>query len=351
MCKSEYNLALSFRRGYSFFCFMKKFDTLLFSAVVIFAFLLLEGRSYGFENSIAHDTRGEQSIEMLFGGDVTLTYGYYELVPDPLGDLKWPFRKLESLFSKMDVVMVNCESAITRSKNSVDKQFNFKMDPALTSVFSESGIDIVTLANNHVYDYGPEGLSDTLAALDVAGVSHVGAGMNLKEAREPVIMNIKGKRVAFLAYGNYSPAKRNKPGVAYRYARHVRKDIRKAKKEGADIIVVNFHWGIELASEPQESDRELAYMSIDNGADVVVGHHPHVLQPIEIYKGKVIAFSLGNFVFGGNSKRPRDSMLLHVKVNNENTVSYREINIRIDPQETRYQPYITDIVTGMLTGK
>jgi len=324
---------------------MKCLVKILFSSVVILAFLLFEDRAYGFENSPAQDSLNGQAIEMLFGGDVTLTYGYYELVPDPLSDLKWPFRKLESLFSKMDVVMVNCETAITRSRDAVDKQFNFRMDPALASVFSESGIGIVSLANNHVFDYGSEGLSDTLAALDGAGVRHVGAGMNLREAREPVFMDIKGKRVAFLAYGNYSPARRNKPGVAYRYARHVRKDIKKAKADGADIVVVNFHWGIELAPEPQESDRVLAYMSIDNGADVVIGHHPHVLQPIEIYKGKVIAYSLGNFVFGGNSKRPKDSMLLHVTVSDDNEVSYRMVNIRIDPQETKYQPYITDIVT------
>jgi len=297
-------------------------------------------------NSLPAEGGGKETVEMLFGGDVTLTWGYLELVPDPYRDIKWPFRRLEKAFSEMDVVMVNCETAITNSGNAVEKQFNFRMDPALVPAFSESGINIVNLANNHVFDYGPEGLADTLAALDSAGVRHVGAGMTLSEAREPVFMDIKGRRVAFLGYGNYSPAERDKPGVAYRYAGHVQRDIRKAKSRGADIVVVNFHWGIELETEPQESDRELAYLAIDNGADVVIGHHPHVLQPVEVYKGKVIAFSLGNFVFGGNSKRPRDSMLLHVSVDGENTVSYNIVNIRIDPQETLYQPYITDIVAG-----
>jgi len=296
------------------------------------------------ENSVSPDTGIGNNIEMLFGGDVTLTYGYLELVPDPYSDIKWPFRKLLDLFSMMDVVMVNCETAITNSREPVEKQFNFKMDPALTSAFSESGIDIVNLANNHVFDFGPEGLADTISALDAAGVRHVGAGMSLREAREPVWMDIKGRRVAFLGYGNYSPAKGDKPGVAYRYAGHVSRDIKRAKRAGADIVVVNFHWGLELATEPQESDRSLAYLAIDSGADVVIGHHPHVLQPIEVYKGKVIAFSLGNFVFGGNSKRPRDSILLQVTVADNNEVAYKVVNIRIDPQETRYQPYIVDIV-------
>lgn len=286
----------------------------------------------------------KKTVEMLFGGDVTLTWGYLELVPDPYKDIKWPFRKLLGLFSAMDVVMVNCEAAITESDVPVDKQFNFKMDPALTPAFSESGINIVNLANNHVFDYGSQGLADTLSALDAAGVMHVGAGMNLKEAREPVWMSIKGRRVAFLGYGNYSPAEREKPGVAYRYEGHVKRDIKKARKAGADLVVVNFHWGLELAPEPQDSDRKLAYLAIDSGADVVIGHHPHVLQPIEVYKGKVIAFSLGNFVFGGNSKRPSDSILLHVSFDESNDVSYRVVNIRIDPQETKYQPYVTDAV-------
>jgi poly-gamma-glutamate synthesis protein (capsule biosynthesis protein) len=309
--------------------------------------ILIENASVPIEvNSFLEGDSGKETVEMLFGGDVTLTWGYLELVPDPYRDIKWPFRRLEGFFSEMDVVMVNCENAITDKDTPTEKQFNFRMDPALVHAFSESGIDIVNLANNHVFDYGPEGLADTLAALDKAGVRHVGAGMNLREARAPVIMDIKGRKVAFLGYGNYSAAGPDKPGVAYRFKSHVRKDIEEVKRDGADVVVVNFHWGIELEPEPQDSDRELAYLAIDSGADVVIGHHPHVLQPVEIYKGKVIAFSLGNFVFGGNSKRPRDSMLLQVSVANNNDVSYRIVNIRIDPQETRYQPYITDIVAG-----
>lgn len=287
---------------------------------------------------VSSDT--SEPIKILFGGDVTLTWGYHELVPDPYGDLKWPFRRLQDLFSAMDVVMVNCENAITKRGKAVVKQFNFRMDPALTAVFSEGGVDIVTIANNHVFDFGPEGLMDTIDALDRAGVLYVGAGMDLDEARKPVVMEIKGKKVAFLAYGNYSPAGRNRPGVAYRYPDHISSDIRKVKSDGADIVVVNFHWGIELAPKPQRSDRKLAYLAIDSGADAVIGHHPHVVQPIEIYKGKVIAYSLGNFVFGGNSKKPKDSILLQVSFSPDGDVTHQVHDIRIHPEETRYQPYL-----------
>lgn len=280
---------------------------------------------------------------MLFGGDVTLADAYPELAPAPYTDLMWPFMRLQDIFSAMDIVMVNCEAAITTSDDAADKQFVFKMDPRLVGSLVAGGIDIVTLANNHVFDYGVQGLRDTLQALDQAGVAHVGAGMSLREARRPVFRDIKGRRVAFLAYGNYSAAEPGKPGVAYRYRKHVARDVRKAKAHGADIVVVNFHWGIELAPEPQESDRTLAYLAVDSGADVVIGHHPHVVQPIEFYRGKLIAFSLGNFIFGGNSKRPSDSILLHVTIDARGEIGYRVVDIRIDPRQTRYQPFVTGV--------
>ncbi len=283
----------------------------------------------------------ERDIRLVFGGDVTLAAWYPEIVPDAR-DHEWPFARLQGLFRSADVVMVNCETAITRSEKREPKQFNFKMDPDLVSVFPKSGISLVTLANNHVYDYGAEGLRDTLAYLDKAGVEHVGAGMTLAEARLPVIRYIKGKRFAFLGYGNYSAATEKTPGTAYRHPEHVAEDVRLAKKSGADIVIVNFHWGLERATEPTERDRALAHLTIDNGADVIVGHHPHVLQPVEIYRGKVIAYSLGNFVFGGNRRSGKDSALLEISVTPTGDILHRLLPIRIDTAETRYQPYLLD---------
>lgn len=281
----------------------------------------------------------EVDIRLIFGGDVTLAAWYPDIVPD-VHDHAWPFARLEGLFRSADLVMVNCEAAITRAEKREPKQFNFKMDPDLVSVFPKSGISLVTLANNHVYDYGAEGLRDTLASLDRVGVGHVGAGMTLAEARKPVIRDIKGKRFAFLGYGNYSAATEKSPGTAYRYPEHVVEDIRLAKQSGADIVVINFHWGIERATEPTERDRALAHLAIDNGADVIVGHHPHVLQPVEIYRGKVIAYSLGNFVFGGNRQAGKDSALLEIIITPTGAINQRLLPIRIDTAETRYQPYL-----------
>ncbi len=286
----------------------------------------------------------EGDIRLVFGGDVTLAAWYPEIVPD-VRDHEWPFARLQGLFHSADVVMVNCETAITRAEKREPKQFNFKMDPDLVPVFPKSGISLVTLANNHVYDYGAEGLRDTLAYLDRAGVEHVGAGMTLAEARLPVVRDIKGKRFAFLGYGNYAAATETVPGTAYRYPEHVAEDIRLVKSNGADIVIVNFHWGLERAPEPTERDRALAHLAIDSGADIIVGHHPHVLQPTETYRGKVIAYSLGNFVFGGNRRAGKDSALLEILVAPSGGLSHRLLPIRIDTAETRYQPYLLEPTT------
>lgn len=306
---------------------------------VSFACAILLFLIFGYQSeSVTEENKVSEPIVMVFGGDVTLGYFYPQIAPKEGKIFDWPFAKLKDIFSRADVVMVNCENAITNYDIKVPKTFNFKMNPELVAIFRLHKIQ-VTLANNHVFDYGRKGLEDTLKYLDESGIYHVGAGANLDKARKPIIRQIKGKKIAFLAYGNYSPAGKNTPGTAYSTPEHVIEDIREAKKDGCDYVVVNFHWGIERATEPTVSDRELAHLAINNGADLIIGHHPHVLQPVEVYKGKVIAYSLGNFVFGGNSRYPRDSMLLEA-IFQENVLSYRKIPIRIDPQETRYQPYI-----------
>lgn len=293
---------------------------------------------------------GEGDVRLVFGGDVTLA-GWYERLADT-DAAAWPFLRLRSYFGTADLVMVNCEAAITDRGVAAEKQFVFRMRPELVRAFSEGGVSLVTLANNHVCDYGREGLEDTIRYLDEVGIGHVGAGKDLAEARRPEWRTMRGKKFAFLGYGNYSPATADRWGTAYRYPRHVEEDVRAAKIAGADVIVVNFHWGNERDTSPTVRDRDMAHRAIDAGADVVVGHHPHVLQPTETYKGKVIAYSLGNFVFGGNRNPGKDSALLEVTVAEDGDISFRTVPIRIDVKETAYQPYILDDPeTGTMIGK
>ena len=166
----------------------------------------------------------------------------------------------------------------------------------------------------------------------------MGAGANLEQARNPVVKTIHGKKLYFLAYGNYSPATATSPGVAYRNPAYVIEDIRRAKARGADLVIINLHWGVERSIYPTQGDQSLAHSAIDNGADIIIGHHPHVIQPVEIYKKKIIAYSLGNFIFGGNSSGPREGMLIKVKINSDSNLSYEKIILSINPRFTRYQP-------------
>jgi poly-gamma-glutamate synthesis protein (capsule biosynthesis protein) len=192
------------------------------------------------------------------------------------------------------------------------------MPPVYVGILSGAGIDIVSIANNHIFDYGREGLFDTISYLDSAGVRHVGAGRDRREAHRPVLFHIRERTIAFLAYyggGEAPQAGRKSPGVAHRSLGNVRLDL-EALRAGTriDFIVVSLHWGTEKAEVPDGDQRFFAHALIDAGVDAVIGHHPHVLQGIERYKSGVIAYSLGNLVFGGNSRNSYDTGLFEIRI-------------------------------------
>jgi poly-gamma-glutamate synthesis protein (capsule biosynthesis protein) len=207
------------------------------------------------------------------------------------------------------------------------------MHPRYLRALKGAGIGIVNIANNHVFDYGPEGLFDTISYLDSAGIHHVGAGRNREEAHRPVVLVIRGVRIGFLGYygGGEAPgAGRRNPGVARRKEEEVVSDIRDLRdRRGVGYVVVNLHWGTENATVPSREQRALAHTLIDAGADAVVGHHPHVLQGIERYGRGVIAYSLGNFVFGGNRRDTYDTGMLEIRLS-AGGAEYTFVPVRID---------------------
>jgi poly-gamma-glutamate capsule biosynthesis protein CapA/YwtB (metallophosphatase superfamily) len=202
-----------------------------------------------------------------------------------------------------DLMMVNLENAVTQSVDSMEKEFVFKMKPEFLSQLSGAGISIVNCANNHTADFGVEGILETIHQLDSAGIRHTGIGRNLAEARKPVVFQVKGIRIGFLGYGGSSAfiASRTQPGTTSRSEWLILEDIKRLRPR-VDFIVINLHWGEELETKPDSNQIVLAHRMIECGADLIVGHHPHVLQGIERYRGKIVAYSLGNFVFGGNSR-------------------------------------------------
>jgi poly-gamma-glutamate synthesis protein (capsule biosynthesis protein) len=192
-------------------------------------------------------------------------------------------------------------------------------------------------------DFGPLALEDTLANLGEKGILYTGAGMDLDDARAPALMKVKGKTVAFLAYSLTFPldffASIGRPGTAPGYAEFVKADIEKVRPH-ADLVVVSFHWGAELLTAAKDYQIELGHRAIDWGADLVLGHHPHVLQELEVYKGRLIAYSLGNFVFGSESNRTNCSMILLSTFKGNTLVKVEAVPLDVNNYRVKYRPHV-----------
>lgn len=199
-----------------------------------------------------------------------------------------------------DLTVGNLECPVSTRGTKLGKTWNFRAAPKSLAALKEAGIDLVTVANNHAYDYGREAFLDTLAHLKKAKIAWVGGGEDRNEAEAVRVVNLKGIKVGFVGLTSTNPsegwAKNGRPGVAYSDFTRVPGIVARAKAQ-SDVLIVQFHGGTELAHDPNEIQKNVAHASIDAGADLFLGHHPHVLQPVEVYKGKAIAYSLGNFLF------------------------------------------------------
>ena len=195
-------------------------------------------------------------------------------------------QNVKDIFSTDDLTIANFEGTLTDSDEREDKTFAFKASASYASILTGGSVEAVNTANNHSHDYGEQSFNDTLAALDDAGIVHFGYD-------ETAVMDVKGIKVGLVGiYELYDHLEREQ---------QLKDNIAKVKADGAQLIVVIFHWGNETETVPDSNQTTLGRIAIDEGADLVCGHHPHVLQGIETYKGRNIVYSLGNFCFGGNS--------------------------------------------------
>jgi len=274
------------------------------------------------------------SVVLRFGGDCLLAEHFERAMGE---DIHRGFKNLE-LLRTADIAMVNLECPVTTRGNRIPKPFNFRMNPLFLQSLTEAGIDVVNIANNHIYDYDSTGLFDTIRYLDSVKLNHVGAGRDRDEAHRPVVLRAGGKRFGFLGYyggGEAPPAGATQPGVARREIAAIASDIMSLRlRDSTDYIVVNLHWGVEKATIPERAQVEFAHQVIDAGADVIIGHHPHVLQGIERYRSGIVAYSLGNLLFGGNSRSSYTTALLEVRVL-EDSLSYQLLPLRVDNWSVR----------------
>ena len=195
-------------------------------------------------------------------------------------------QNVKDIFSTDDLTIANFEGTLTDSDEREDKTFAFKAPASYASILTGGSVEAVNTANNHSHDYGEQSFNDTLAALDDAGIVHFGYD-------ETAVMDVKGIKVGLVGiYELYDHLEREQ---------QLKDNIAKVKADGAQLIVAIFHWGNETETVPDSNQTTLGRIAIDEGADLVCGHHPHVLQGIETYKGRNIVYSLGNFCFGGNS--------------------------------------------------
>lgn len=285
------------------------------------------GHAVGWQNVPGYDT---VTLSLTFGGDCTFgrnqgsAYGgSFDEMYDRKG-ADYFFSGITEFFQD-DLTMVNFEGTLTTAKTAANKKFVFRGRPEYADILQAGSIDVVTVANNHSADYGLTGYADTLKYLsDVVQVSGY--------ERMPII-TVKGIRIGFASNVGWSFDRTQKQWIE--------RAVRDLRDRGANLIVFNYHWGIELDDKSNQTQRAIAHYCIDQGADLVVGHHPHVVQEVETYRGKQIAYSLGNLVFGGN-RNPKDKRCLIFQQNFVVDLDTKQV------KEASYQaiPYLITSTNG-----
>ena len=238
---------------------------------------------------------------------------------------------VKSIFSADDLTIANFEGTLTESTEREDKQFAFKAPASYANILTAGSVEAVNTANNHSHDYGEQSFDDTLKALDAAGIIHFGYD-------ETAVTEVKGIKIGLVGIYELNDHLGREE--------QLKQNIAKVKQDGAQLIVVIFHWGNEKEEVPDDNQKTLGHLAIDEGADLVCGHHPHVLQGIEEYKGKNIVYSLGNFCFGGNAyPSDMDTMIFQQTftidqngVQKDNVTNIIPCSISSDADYNNYQP-------------
>jgi poly-gamma-glutamate capsule biosynthesis protein CapA/YwtB (metallophosphatase superfamily) len=230
-----------------------------------------------------------------------------------------PFDGVRKELATGDITLANLESPIAEGGQEYSgKKFRFRAEPPVAQAIRTAGINLVTLANNHSMDFGGEALAETLRNLGDNDIAWIGAGENLSAARKMALYTIRGKKIAFLGYSLTQPveffASQDRPGTAPGYEKLVTADITNARVQ-ADYVIVSFHWGKEATSCVQPYQRRAAHKAVEAGADMIIGHHPHLLQGVERYRNGIIFYSLGNFAFASSSATAEVSAMIRLRLN------------------------------------
>jgi len=278
-------------------------------------------------------------------GDIMLDRGVeYKIKKEGENDFKFPFFKIADDLKKADLLIGNLEGPISDRGEKIGSIYSFRMNPEAIKGLKYAGFDVLSLANNHALDYGRIALQDTMNLLKDNGINYIGAGFDKKEVFSVKIKEVKGIKIGFLAFTDFGSKfwkpGTNTSGVAFFSSEDfekIKKEVSEAKKN-ADILIVSLHSGTEYAKKPTNFQKEFSKACIDAGADLILGHHPHVTQPVEQYKNGWIAYSLGNFIFDQSfSAETMQGILLDIEIVDG---IIKEVNPKEVEISKNFQPYL-----------
>jgi poly-gamma-glutamate capsule biosynthesis protein CapA/YwtB (metallophosphatase superfamily) len=300
----------------------------LFSLLVPFALLLFPLPGY------TSTRREEPAIELVAVGDILLDRGVARRIERE--GASTVFARVRDTLSRADLAFGNLECPLAEECNRVPQRISFKAQPRTVATLTGAGFDVLSLANNHSLDCGRAGLLETMLHLRQSGLRWCGAGRTRAEAEAPVVLNVKGIRVAFVGFTSVVPpsavaSKDDEPNVAVASRAALQGAVAAARLE-ADVVVVSLHWGIEYASRPGSEQRELARVAVEAGADLVLGHHTHTLEGVELLTTRtrlgtrraLVIYSLGNFAFDSTrvvGKRVSESVILRCELGRNGLIS------------------------------
>ena len=285
--------------------------------------------------------RDTDGISILFVGDIMLSRGP-EMILKSSGDYKYPFLKTADVLRSADIAFGNLENPVSARGINIGSIYSFRAKPEVVEGLEFAGFDVMSIANNHIFDWGAEAIRDTISILLSGGISPIGAGASYKEANDPVIMKVGNTRIGLLGYTTLYPQSLVATDVGAGIS-----DISNAEsavaalRDEVDLVIVSLHWGEEYQTTSNDEQKELGRGLIDSGADVIIGHHPHVIQEIEEYNGGLIIYSLGNFVFDQSfSDATRTGMVARVTIKNKKIAGIEKLQVYIS--ET-FQPEFVNL--------
>lgn len=263
-----------------------------------------------------------KDIKLGFAGDIMFGRGVKNSVDKNFSGAYWQlFSKVKDQLKSYDVLFANLEGPVSDNGTDVGGVYSFRFEPKVSASLKDAGFGILSVANNHIFNWGEAAFADTLRTLSEAGIIYIGGGFTGSEAYQEKVVTINGVRIAVLAFSEFEAGgitgNSTKPGIAIISAKEVQTGVSRAKQNN-DFVVVSYHFGEEYQNTPNEYQKKYAELAVDAGADLVIGHHPHVIQDLEQYKNSWIIYSLGNFIFDQDfSTQTMQGGFLDVTVNPE----------------------------------